>query len=126
MTKGSNDSTSELQNETKTTSKGQAGLLDAATMRHSGEAAAQPLFSDLEEPAPKSTQPAQSADVSRKEDDAAAAAAARGKVTELQAENLGPLWNQQVFKTADDLPLRVLKIGRYSRLSVIFTVTDTD
>jgi len=108
LTKGS--TTSELQNETKTTSKGQADLLDAATMRHSGEAAVQPLFSDHEEPAPKSTQPTQSArDVSRKEDDAAAAAAARGKVPELQAENLSPLWNQQVFKTADDLPLRVLE-----------------
>jgi len=55
LTKGS--TTSELQNETKTTSKGQADLLDAATMRHSGEAAVQPLFSDHEEPAPKSTQP---------------------------------------------------------------------
>lgn len=31
LTKGSNDSTSELQNETKKTSKGQADLLDAAT-----------------------------------------------------------------------------------------------
>ena len=83
-------------------------------MHHSGEVAAQTLFSDHEEPVPKSAQAAQSArDVSRKED-AAAAAAARGKVPELQAENLGPLWNQQVFKTVDDLPLRVLKIGRYS------------
>jgi len=110
LTKGSNDSTSELQNETKKTSKGQADLLDAATMHHSGEVAAQTLFSDHEEPAPKSAQAAQSArDVSRKEDDAAAAAAARGKVPELQAENLSPLWNQQVFKTADDLPLRVLE-----------------
>jgi hypothetical protein len=104
---GSKDSTTELQNETKKTSKGQADLPDATTMRHSGEAAAQTLFSDHEEPAPKSAQAAQSArDVSRKEDDAAAAAAARGKVPKLQAENLAPWCYQQMFKTADYLTLR--------------------